>query len=133
MIDASGKDYDYWKALNLIAARLLRERRLFPEDLTEWAIKVFEGRLTEPKRPRGDSGRPHYAHDARNHAAAEVFLLLLFLGLKKSDAYVVISDEFGVSDRTVMKAIKAATEADGRFPGPWECWPPPPKSEVLMI
>ena len=33
-------DFDHWAALNLIAARLHRERELFPDTLADWAANV---------------------------------------------------------------------------------------------
>ena len=39
-------DYDYYLALNTIAARLHRERKPFPEILADWAVKLHD-RLRE--------------------------------------------------------------------------------------
>ena len=125
MIEASVCDPDYWQALNLISARLHDERRPFPDELADWACRLHRGELHPPSKPQSHEGRPYYANDNRDSWYASVFMLLWFLGLtSRMECYSVIATECGASERTVADAIKAATQSDGRFPAPWECWPP---------
>ena len=127
MIEASVVDPDYWEALKLIVVRLLGTGHVFPDDLNDWAIAFFKDELKPPPQHRGDKGRPYYAQENRNFAIAEVFNLLGYLRLdRKMVRYGVLSERFGVDERTVMNAIDSAAKLDGKLPLPWECWPPPP-------
>ena len=125
MIEASERDPDYWEALNCIAARLHKERRLFPHDLADWASRLHKGEVLRPPKLQSNKGQPHYANNSRDLWLAHVFSVLQFLGLtSKMECREAIAVACGQSDRTVAKAIKAATESDGKLPAPWECWPP---------
>ena len=42
-------DFDHWAALNLIAARLYRERELFPDTLADWAANVHRSLRVRPE------------------------------------------------------------------------------------
>ena len=129
MIAAGEHDPDYWDALNLIATRLHEERRRFPAALADWASrlhrgKLHRGKIDRPRKKQSNEGQPPYANDVRNFAYADVFGLLWYLGLTtKMECYSAIAAECGVTERTVIKAIKAASQQDGRLPAPWECWP----------
>lgn len=59
-------DFDHWRALNLIAARLHRERQPFPDTLADWAADLHEGKRKPPAKERGNRGQPPYARQDRN-------------------------------------------------------------------
>ena len=123
MIAASRHDLDYWTALNHIAIRIQEERRWWPAMLADWDIAVRRGTWSRPAQARGKDGRPHYANDARNLWIAYTFTLLVHLGLGRTAAYYVIADELDRNERTVMRAVRAASARIRRLPAPWECWP----------
>ena len=81
MIEASERDPDYWGALNFIAARLHKERRLFPHDLADWASRLHKGEVPRPRKLQSNKGQPHYANNSRDLWSAHVFSVLQFLGL----------------------------------------------------
>ncbi|MXW37357.1 MAG: hypothetical protein F4Z65_03700 [Acidobacteria bacterium] len=128
MIAASRHDLDYWMALNHIAIRIQEERRWWPAMLADWDIAVRRGTWSRPAQARSKDGRPHYANDARNLWIAYTFTLLVRLGLGRTAAYYVIADELDRNERTVMRAVRAASARIRRLPAPWECWPCWPKA-----
>ena len=128
MIAASRHDLDYWTALNHIAIRIQEERRWWPAMLADWDIAVRRGTWSRPAQARGKDGRPHYANDARDLWIAYAFTLLVHLGLGRTAAYYVIADELDRNERTVMRAVRAASARVRRLPAPWECWPCWPKT-----
>ena len=70
--------------------------------------------------------KPYYAKASRNFAIADVFDLLGSLGMgRKSLRYSVIAEFLRCSEDTVRKAIANHAKNNGKFPAPWECWPPP--------
>ncbi|MDE3262045.1 MAG: hypothetical protein OYL41_08695 [Acidobacteriota bacterium] len=123
MIVASRHDPVYSTALNHVAIRIQEERRWWPAMLADWDIAVRRGTWSMPAQTRGNQGQPHYAKDARNLWVAYTFSLLVHLGLGKTAGYYVIADELDKDERTVMRAIRAASARVRRLPAPWECWP----------
>ena len=124
-IEASTNDPDYREALCLIAVWFHKQGRPFPKRLAGWAIQRYKYPTASP-RHIGDKGKPYYAKASRNFAIADVFDLLGSLGMgRKSLRYSVIAEFLSCSEDTVRKAIANHAKNQGKFPAPWECWPPP--------
>ena len=62
----AAEDFDHWKALNIIAARLHRQREALPDALGAWAAEFHEGKRPQPPKRQGNRGEPPYAHEERN-------------------------------------------------------------------
>ena len=118
MIEASDYDRDYWDALVYISMMFLAERKPLPARLAGWNIENLMELRHKPRRRRGNKGQPPYAKDRRNKWIAGTFSGLQSLGLAKMEGYRIIADEIGLSQRTVMKAIRSVP----RVPRPWESW-----------
>lgn len=62
----AAEDFDHWEVLNIIAARLHRQREALPDVLADWAAEFHEGKRPRPPKGRGNRGEPPYAHEERN-------------------------------------------------------------------
>ena len=141
-VEASEYDYDYYLALNTIAARLHRERKPFPEILADWAVKLHdrlrEGTHKPTLRDRGNKGQPRYAFENRDMAffAADSWLEHFGMNLK-NDRLAAIAGYAELNEDVVRKAIEKGREISGehsREPRnylPWKCLPHPkaPKND----
>ena len=78
-VDLSEKKPDYWEAVCLIAARLLRENTPLGEDLRLWLADVMDGERKQPKRKPGK--RP-YANVGRDIHVRAAITVLEGLGLR---------------------------------------------------
>ena len=149
-ISASKRDPDYWDALKVLAAGLLRDREPLPDALQGWLADMLEGNLA---RPRGRPGKHWYANDNRNMWIGYAVSMLTQLGmtatrttrvpetrsLKKESACDAVSNylcslgsrELGLSYEDVVSVWSSLHDDDGRLPLPWEAWekpvPPPEK------
>lgn len=75
-IDNGSRKPDYWEAVSLIAARLLREGEPLEEDLRLWLAEVMEGIRKQPKRK---PGKRSYANVGRDlHIRAAIIVLKKF-------------------------------------------------------
>lgn len=78
-IELSKKEHDYWEALCLITARLLRENDPLDDDLRLWVVDVMDGKRKRPKRKPGK--RP-YANVGRDIHIRTAITVLEGLGLQ---------------------------------------------------
>ena len=78
-IELSEKEHDYWEALCLITARLLRENDPLDDDLRLWLADVMDGKRKPPKRKPGK--RP-YANVGRDIHIRTAITILEGLGLQ---------------------------------------------------
>lgn len=132
-IAASEKDFDYWRALHIVAAELLRKREPLPVTLADWLAEVLEGRRTKPKRKPGMSW---YANAGRDMWIAYSVGILSILGMSptRNDASSHESACDAVSE-VVSRRLKQSLSYQAivsiwrkqrgtvtRVPAPWEVW-----------
>ena len=132
-IAASEKDFDYWRALHIVAADLLRKREPLPDALADWLADALEGNRTTPKQK---PGRSWYANASRDMWIAYSVGILSFLGMSptRNDAssHESACDAIGevVSRRMNQSLSYAAVVSIWRkqrgtvthVPAPWEAW-----------
>ena len=116
-------DFDHWTALNIIVARLHRERQPFPPALADWAADLHTNLLEDEfKRPgRGPSNRrePPYAREDRNRVFDTADLWLEHFGMTKAvDRLAAIGEYTGVEEDTIRKGIERSRKKGWRR-APW--------------
>ncbi len=105
-------DFDHWVALNLIAARLHRERGPFPDTLADWAADVHArlkaGTQKPPAKERANEGQPPYAYEERNNAYLMANDWLEHYGMDSAeDRISVIAEGIeGVDDAKTEDVVK---------------------------
>ena len=146
-IAASKRDPDYWNALKVLAARVLKERHRLPDSLRDWLADVLEGNLA---RPRGRPGKRWDANDNRNMWIGYAVSILTQLGMtatrttrapenkemrEESACDAVSNYLFSLGSRelklkygTVVSAWSSLRNDDGYLPPPWEAWEKPDPS-----
>ena len=98
------KDFDHWQALNLICARLHRERQPFPDILAAWAALVHEQKIKKSPKEKGNRGLPPYTNENRNRIYAFADSLLKDFGMAKAEDRIgVIADWRGVDETVVSR------------------------------
>ena len=116
----SADDFDHWTALNIIAARLHRDREPFPDALSDWAAEVHEGKRRQPPREPGDRGNPPYSMEDRYAAFEAADHWLLHFGMKRgADRIGVIADNFGFEPDAVSKGLSRWRRRGDRRRAPW--------------
>ena len=96
-------DFDHWTALNLIAARLHRERQPFPDPLADWAAEKHEGNPTPPPKERGHGGRPPYALQDRNRIFNMANEWLKYYGMTRLDDRISAISAYAGDDELVVR------------------------------
>ena len=100
-------DFDHWTALNLIAARLHRQREAFPDALVDWAVEVYEGKREPPDKEKGNRGEPPYRHEERNGIYWMADHWLEHLGMARAkDRLAAIAGYVGADEEVVRKGLK---------------------------
>ena len=112
-------DFDHWTALNLIAARLHRDRERFPDALAEWAAELHEGKDKSPPRERGDRGGPPYAQEDRNRVYYMADIWLQHYAMTRADDRIeVIARYIGDDGSVVRKGLTRWRNPEWRR-APW--------------
>ena len=112
-------DFDHWTALNLIAARLHRERLPFPDAIAEWAGELHEGKCSSPARERGNKGQPPYANQDRNRVYFMADIWLGHFGMTSADDRIgVIAEYYGDDESVVRKGLTRWRDTKWRR-APW--------------
>ena len=112
-------DFDHWTALNLIAARLHRDRERFPDALAEWAAELHEGKHKPPPRERGDRGGPPYAQEDRNRVYYMADIWLQHYAMTRADDRIeVIARYIGDDGSVVRKGLTRWRNPEWRR-APW--------------
>ena len=112
-------DFDHWTALNLIAARLHRDRERFPDALAEWAAELHEGKHKRPPRERGDRGGPPYAQEDRNRVYYMADIWLQHYAMTRADDRIeVIARYIGDDGSVVRKGLTRWRNPEWRR-APW--------------
>ena len=117
-------DFDHWTALNLIAARLHRDRQQFPEALADWAADLHEGtHLTPPPKEKSNAGEPPYVHEYRNGSYAMADECLERFGMTSAaDRHAAIAGFTGDDEDVVRKGLKRWRDLSWRR-APWPEFP----------
>ena len=113
-------DFDHWMALNLIAARLHRERQLFPEALADWAAEFHEDKHQKPPaKEKGNAGAPPYAYEDRNGVYAMADNWLEHYGMTHDkDRLAAIAGITGDDEDVVRKGLRRWRDPSWRR-APW--------------
>ena len=130
-ISASKRDPDYWDALKIFSARMLRGREPLPDALREWITEMLLENLTKPK---GKPGRRPGTNDNHNMWIGHAVSMLLLLGMngtrsrnarKKESACDAVKNylcscSMQLSYEAVVSAWRSLLQDDGHLPEPWE-------------
>ena len=108
-------DFDHWTALNMICARLHRERQPFPDILADWAAERHEGKRKRPPKEKGDHGRPPYTYEFRYITYVSADRCLRSFGMDKAEDRIgVIADWSGVDESVVSKGLTRLRDKNWR-------------------
>ena len=132
-IFASERDFDYWIALRMVAAELLRNHEPLPDALADWLAEVLEGKRTKPGRKPGKSW---YAHNSRDIWIGYAVSMLSILGMSPTrneaspheSACDAVSQVVGerlsqsLSYAAVVSIWRKLRATDIHLPAPWEVW-----------
>lgn len=126
-IPASERDIDYWDALHVLAAELLRNGERLPDALANWLAEVLEGKR---RRPKQKPGRRWYANGARDSWTGYAIGILWTLGIRPTRNQAspaqsgcdVLANHLNLSYEAVASIWAKQRTASGRLPAPWECW-----------
>ena len=118
----AANDFDHWTALNLIAARLHRERQPLPDALADWAAELHEGKEA-PAKEKGNKGEPPYAHEDRNRVYFVANNWLEYFGMASAEDRIhVIATWLGHDESVIRKGLTRWRKEDWRR-APWPTFP----------
>ena len=134
-IPASERDIDYWDALHVVAAELLRNREVLPNTLADWVADVLEGARTKPKQKPGKRRYANGARDSWTGYAIDILWTLDFAPTRNQASPArsgcdVLAEHLNLSYEAVASIWRRQRTASGRLPAPWECWDEDKKSHA---